>query len=207
MLFENAVLEPGTYALLKRLGGVLAGDGFFLVGGTALAIQIGHRRSIDLDFFTRESFDPDGILEALSAAIPPYRIVVGGRAAHTLNLTLCEIKVDLIRYSYPLLEPLIEADGYTLLALPDIAAMKLAAITNRGSKKDFVDIYFLLNRYSIQELLGFYQRKFPDHDSFFVIRSLAYFEDAEMEPEPLMLQIADWNTVKHTVEEAVRFLA
>jgi len=126
MLFENAVLEPGTRALLRRLATVLAGDGFFLVGGTALAIQIGHRRSIDLDFFTREAFDPDRILESLSATLPPDGIIVGGRAAHTLSLTLSGVKVDLIRYGYPLLEPLVQADGYTLLALPDIAALKLA---------------------------------------------------------------------------------
>jgi hypothetical protein len=206
MLYENTVLEPGTLALLRHLGGILAGDGFFLVGGTALAIQIGHRRSIDLDFFTRESFDPDRILDSLSATLPPHGIVVGGRALHTLNLLLSGIKVDLIRYAYPLLEPLVEADGYTMLALPDIAAMKLAAITNRGSKKDFVDLYFLLERYPIQTLLDFYRRKFPDHDSFFVIRSLAYFEDADMEPEPVMLQEVGWATIKATVAQAVRTL-
>lgn len=206
MLFENAVLEPGTRALLRRLGGILAGDGFFLVGGTALAIQIGHRRSIDLDFFTREAFDPDRILGLLSATLPPDGIVVGGRAAHTLNLTLAGVKVDLIRYAYLVLEPLVQADGYTLLALPDIAAMKLAAITNRGSKKDFVDLYFLLECYPIQTLLNFYRRKFPDHDPFFVIRSLAYFDDADLEPEPVMLREASWGLVKEAVAKAVRTL-
>jgi hypothetical protein len=184
----------------------LAGDGFFLVGGTALAIQIGHRRSIDLDFFTREAFDPDRILDSLSATLSTHGIIVGGRASHTLNLTLSGVKVDLIRYAYPLLEPLVEAVGYTMLALPDIAAMKLAAITNRGSKKDFFDLYFLLERHSIQTLLDFYRRKYPDHDLFFVLRSLAYFEDADMEPEPIMLQQVGWGTVKETVAKAVRTL-
>lgn len=206
MLFEHAVLEPGTRALLRHLGGILAGDRFFLVGGTALAIQIGHRRSIDLDFFTREAFDPDQVLESLSATLPRDEILVGGRAAHSLNLTLSGVKVDLIRYGYPLLEPLVQADEYTLLALPDIAAMKLAAITNRGSKKDFIDLYFLLETYPIQTLLDFYRRKFPDHDPFFVIRSLAYFEDADGEPDPVMLREASWRLVKEAVANAVRTL-
>lgn len=206
MLFENAVLEPGTRTLLRRLGGILAGDRFFLVGGTALAIQIGHRRSIDLDFFTREAFDPDRILESLSATLPPDGIIVAGRAAHTLNLTLSGVKVDLIRYDYPLLEPPVEADGYTLISLQDIAAMKLAAITNRGSKKDFIDLYFLLERYPIQTLLDFYRRKFPDHDVFFVIRSLAYFDDADLEPDPVMLREGKWGSVKEEVARAVQTL-
>jgi len=206
MLFEHAVLEPGTRALLRRLAGILAGDHFFLVGGTALAIQIGHRRSIDLDFFTREAFDPDKVLESLSATLPHDEILVGSRAPQTLNLTLCGVKVDLIRYGYPLLEPLVQADGYILLALPDIAAMKLAAITNRGSKKDFIDLYFLLERYPIQTVLEFYQRKFPQHDPFFVIRSLAYFDDADREPAPVMLREASWGLVKEAVANAVRTL-
>ena len=131
-------------------------------------------------------------------------LIAGGRAAHTLNLGLSGVKVDLIRYDYPLLEPLVQAHGYTLLALPDIAAMNLAAITNRGSKKDFVDLHFLLERYSIQTLLDFHRRMFPDHDPFFVTRSLAYFDDSDTEPEPVMLREASWGSVKEAVARAVR---
>jgi hypothetical protein len=95
------------------------------------------------------------LLDSLSATLPPHGIVVGGRAAPTLNLTLSGVTADLIRCAYPLLEPLVEADGDTMLALPDIAAMKLAAMPNRGGKKDCVDLCFLPERSPLQTFFDF----------------------------------------------------
>jgi len=112
--------------------------------------------------------------------------------------------VDIIRYRYPLVGDLILAECYQMLSVPDIAAMKLAAITNRGSKKDFFDLHFLLERYSIQEILTFYERKFPGHDTFSVIRSLSYFDDAEEEPDPIMLADVSWEQVQASAIQAVQ---
>ena len=202
MFHEDTVLEPDTRALLNSLGSSL--PGFFLVGGTALAIQIGHRLSIDLDFFTLEPFDTEKMLEHLEGLNLQGEIQLDARSENTLNLSIADVKVDIIRYRYPLVRDLVQAASYQMLSIPDIAAMKLAAITNRGSKKDFFDLHFLLERFSIHEILAFYEEKFPGHDTFSVIRSLSYFEDAEDEPDPIMLTDVSWAQVQATAIQAVQ---
>lgn len=204
MFHENTVLQPDTRSLLNELGPRLCDKGFFLVGGTALAIHLGHRLSIDLDFFTRDPFDVEHIIASLSGFEASGVLTVIGRAENTIHLNVNDIKVDVIRYRYPLLEAVVDRGNYRMLAVPDIAAMKLAAITNRGSKKDFFDLHFLLKDYSLQELLAFYQRKFSGHDIFSVVRSLAWFDDAEAEPDPVMLEEVDWSSVKESVRTATK---
>jgi hypothetical protein len=192
MLFEESVLDPKTRRLLKQLGGLLCGKGskweFFLVGVTALAIQLGHRGSIHLDFFGPEPFDSDPVVQSLSEWCQDEKFIVSAAQANTLNLSISGVKVDLITYAYDRLEPPIQAAGYTMLSLPDIAAMKLSAVCNRGSKKDFFDIAELLDHFELPELFDFYTRKFKSHDTFHVLRSLSYFEDAEDEPDPITLK-------------------
>lgn len=203
MRHEEQVLEPRTCLLLREMGRLLRAD-FFLAGGTALAIQIGHRRSINLDFFTSSTFDPDSLLARLRGGLANREIVILGRAENTLNLVIDRIKTDLIRYQYPLLSPVLEAGDYQMLGIPDIAAMKLAAVTNRGSKKDFFDIYTLLQHHTLKDLLKFYTGKFPDHDPFFVIRSLGFFDDADTEPDPRMIVPLSWQEVKQAIGEQLR---
>ena len=206
MLFEESVLEPETRRILKQLGGLLCGTEreFSLVGGTALAIQLGHRRSIDLDFFCPAPFEPDPLVQVLLNAFDDDKTVVIAAQANTLNLSVSGVKVDLITYAYDRLETPIQADGYTMLGLPDIAAMKLSAVCNRGSKKDFFDIAQLLGHYELPELFGFYRRKFKSHDTFHLLRSLTYFDDAEDEPDPITLKGQTWESVKLCMAEAVR---
>ena len=91
-----------------------------------------------------------------------------------------------------------------MLGLPDIAAMKLSAVCNRGSKKDFFDIAELLNHFALAELFEFFERKFKSHDTFHVLRSLTFFDDAEDEPDPITLNEQTWEGVKHRIAEAVR---
>jgi hypothetical protein len=106
--------------------------------------------------------------------------------------------------AYDRLESPIQAGGYTMLGLPDIAAMKLSEVCNRGSKKDFFDIVELLDHYGLPELFDFYKRKFKSHDTFHVLRSLTYFDDAEDEPDPITLKGQTWEDVKLRIGEAVR---
>lgn len=208
MYHESRVLEPATHSLLKTLGQVLAAEKFFLVGGTALAIQIGHRKSIDLDFFTQEAFDEDSLLERIKNRLGTgSQIEVVGRANQTLNVIVDSVKVDLLRYSYPLLQPVVVQPDYTMLAKEDIVAMKLSAITNRGSQKDFYDLYFLLDDFELKEMLEFYRGKFQGHDPFFVLRSLVYFDDADSEPSPMLLSPLDWDTVKARIISCVKKIA
>ncbi len=121
-----------------------------------------------------------------------------------VNLFINEIKVDFVSYRYKFLKPNIEEDGLRLASIPDIAAMKLAAITGRGSRKDFIDLHFILKQYSLSEIFDFYREKYPDGTDFLVFKSLTYFEDAEIEPMPKMLASIDWANVKQGIIEEVK---
>jgi len=157
--------------------------GFALGGGTSLALRTGHRLSVDLYFFTEEEFQPEGL---------PGRLGLDGATVlsvsrNSLTMEAAGVKLDLLRHSYKRLRPYEEIDGVRLVSLPDLAAMKLNAIANRGSKKDFYDMVELLGRYSLPEMLGFFAMKYPGTDPFTVIRSLAWFDDADAEPDPISL--------------------
>ncbi len=196
-----ATIHPETLQLLKDIQAVDALSDFYLVGGTSLALQIGHRVSIDLDLFSTSTTS----IEAIPDHIHPFGTIrILNQTPYILNLFIDDIKVDFVSYRYPfLIEPLLE-DGLKLATIPDIAAMKLAAITGRGSKKDFIDLYFILKIYSLPELFEFYQAKYPDGSDFLVFKSLTYFEDAEIEPMPKMIKQVAWEEVKQTIIETVR---
>lgn len=113
------------------------------------------------------------------------------------------IKVDIVSYPYGWIDDPVIEDGIVLAGVRDIAAMKISAITNRGTKKDFIDIFFLLQNYTLSELIDFYQQKYSDCQMFTAIRSLTYFEDAESDPMPSMLTAIKWSQVKITIQKAV----
>lgn len=168
---------------------------FALGGGTSLALRFGHRLSIDLDFFTVDEFSPELVLTELGLK----NATIVARATNSLTLDTGGIKLDLLRHAYPTLREVERIEGISLVSLPDLAAMKLNAIANRGSKKDFYDVAELLGHFSIQEMIGFFAAKYPDTDPFTVIRSLAWFDDAEMDPDPVSLKGMTWQEVKSEV--------
>ncbi len=181
---------------------------FFLVGGTALALQMGHRVSVDLDLFTLQKFDADSMLPMLKKH---FTISETFKANNTLSVTIRHsqsdeqpIKVDFIRYAYPLLKPIKEEDGIRLLHMEDLIPMKLSAITNRGSKKDFYDLFFLLYKYDLEEMLNMFTKKFPETNLLQVLKSLLYFEDAEDEPDPITFKPAKWKEIKQKITESVK---
>lgn len=164
-----------------------------LVGGTALALQIGHRKSIDIDLFGQikaDEYDVRNELQQLG------EIKTLNRTKNISIYLINGIKTDIVNYSYPWLEEELIIDGLKLASIKDIAAMKLAAITGRGTKKDFIDLYFLLKKYSLTEMLGFYTQKYADGSTFMVLKSLSYFEDAEKDPMPFMLSKISWSKIK-----------
>jgi len=108
-----------------------------------------------------------------------------------------------VKYSYPNIRKITEIEGIRMLNIEDIAAMKLSAITNRGAKKDFYDLYFLLQKYTMNEIVSFYKEKYPNQELFYTLKSLTYFEDAEVQIEPKLIQIVEWETVKSKIEEVV----
>jgi predicted nucleotidyltransferase component of viral defense system len=189
--------------LLKRLQKVPLLSNLRLVGGTALALQLGHRRSIDLDFFGRITATGNQIADELYL-FNFENVTVKYDTRNIKVFFINEVKVDIVSYRYEWIEDAVESEGIVLAGLKDIAAMKLAAITNRGTKKDFVDIYFLLTRYPLEQMLEFYTQKFTDGSVFNVIRSLTYFADAEENNMPEMFVPVEWEDIKNVIRSNVR---
>jgi len=177
---------------------------FYLVGGTALALQLGHRVSVDLDLFTTEPFDKNELTEIFLAR---FDFSLESESATMLVTYINDVKVDFVKMGYPILFPAKNEDGIRMLDLRDIAPMKLKAVTQRGSKKDFFDIFFLLSHLSLEEMLGLFKEKFRQHEVFPVIKSLTYFEDAEQFPDPVVFdEKITWPKVKAAVREAAKRL-
>ncbi len=126
------------------------------------------------------------------------------KTANISILLINNIKVDLVNYPYPWIRPFGNAERLRLASLEDIGAMKLAAVTGRGTKKDFIDIYFLLQRFSLANLISFYNQKFADGSTFMVLKSLTYFEDADLDEKPIMLKIIEWESVKENIKDTVK---
>ena len=114
------------------------------------------------------------------------------------------VKVDMVHYQYPWIDDAVKTDGLSLASPKDIAAMKVNAIEGRGTKKDFIDLYFLLKHYSIEEILGFYKEKYPEHSVFRALMSMSYFEDADEQFMPLMFESVTWEEMRKTILEKVR---
>ncbi len=177
-------------------------QGFNLAGGTALALQIGHRISVDLDFFGEVEFEALDIIDAIRD-IAEVKIISQSRAILILNTS--GVKTDFVRYRYPLLNPVVNIDGLRLLSTLDIGAMKLAAITNRGRQRDFFDLFYLLRTHTLKELLNAYNTKYADGSEFLVMKSIIYFDDAEEDDLPAVFDSSvNWTLVKRTIENAAR---
>ena len=204
MLYTSTV-EPRTLGLLKSLMSEPDIIPFNLVGGTALSLQIGHRMSFDLDFF---GFPTELNIPLISSVLQEYGMVEQLTASKNIySAHVGEIKVDFVRYRYPMIKPFSTYDGsLRLAALEDIAAMKMAAITGRGRKKDFADLYFLLRHFSMQEMIDFYLKKYSDGNLFLLSKSLNYFEDADEDADLMLIKKSDWPTMKKTIETEVKKL-
>jgi len=192
-MLKYEAIYPGTLELLKKLMKLPGLDNFYLVGGTALALRIGHRISIDLDLFTHVEFSTQELISEIEL-LGSIKII--GEARNTLNVVIDGVEVDIIRHNYPLLEEIEIIDGLRLISKKDIAAMKLSAIARRGSKKDFYDVYFILQEFSTEELFEFYKLKYKSREMFHLVKSLVYFGEADLEPAPEMLIDVDWSNVK-----------
>lgn len=195
MLHFETVDAP-TLELLKKLMSIPLFKPLRLVGGTAMALQTGHRKSVDLDFFGTQFLEELELTATLS--------LVGSvnwlnKSGNIKSLLVNGIKVDFVNYSYPWLSGIVKEEELRLSSIKDIAAMKLAAITGRGAKKDFIDLFFLLKKFSLAEMMEMYNSKYADGSAFMVLKSLIYFEDAEEDKMPEMLIPVSWNNIKKTI--------
>ena len=201
-MLSYRTIAPHTLELLRQLCQEPYLNECRLVGGTALALQYGHRQSIDLDMFG--SFDPEENY-LFDNVLKPYAKI--DKVKDRPNIKICfmdDVKVDFVNYSiYPWIEKPIEEDGLRLASPEDIAAMKINAIEGRGSKKDFVDMYFLLQHYSLEEILEFYSRKYPNYSIYRALKSLAYFDDADIKEMPTMFVDISWEEIKSFIKKQV----
>ncbi len=204
-MLQLKTVHKETFVLLKELMSQNILQGFTLAGGTALALQIGHRISVDLDFFTSSTFDSNELFENLRNL---YKVSGGAPSVNSLSLFIKQrndnIKIDLLRHNYPVLRPVRVIETIRISSLEDIAAMKLNAIVNRGAKKDFYDIHALLNYFSIRDLLGFFENKYKQQNSLIVLKSLVYFADADLEPRPISLVNVTWDEIKENIKKKVK---
>lgn len=200
MLHLQTIL-PDTLELLKRLSAQPEMQGMRLVGGTSLALQYGHRQSVDLDFFGKLTVSQDDILSMMER-MGSYRL--RNRTSSILQLIVDGVMVDIVDYSrYPWIDDPVCHEGVTLASPKDIAAMKINAIEGRGSRKDFIDIYLLLQHYSMDDLLAFYSQKYPNYSIFRALLSLTYFDDAESEAMPIMFIPDTWDDIKAHISATV----
>ena len=197
------VLPPTQRALLDVLARQEWLESFYLVRGTALALYIGHRISIDFDFFSRDEFDNHKVISLLSDLGKFYLFE---EARDTIHGSLDGVKLSFLRYRYPLIKPLHPLHLLKLADIFDIALMKLSAISGRGAKKDFIDFYFLLQRLNLTELLAAYSEKYGEGVShhYHLFKSLVYFHDAEQEPMPRMIEPVKWADVKGFMVQTVK---
>ena len=195
-------IEPHTLELLKFLMAEPYLENCRLVGGTALALQYGHRSSVDLDVF---GTIPDDNM-ALRDILDGFGQVNGEMTSRNIKSFIIDgIKVDFVNYSrYPWIDEAVVENGIRLASPKDIAAMKTYAIQNRGTLKDFIDYYFLLQHFTLEEILGFYAQKYPNHSMFRTRMALTYFEDAENKEYPPMFIKADWEDIKSFISQKVR---
>lgn len=199
MLFYKTV-STQLLELLKGIQQLSVFKDLRLVGGTSLALQIGHRKSVDIDLFGSVTNDDYEIIDALSSL---GKVITINKSKNIQIYTVNNIKVDIVNYRYKWIEKATCKDKLNLAGIRDIAAMKLNAVSGRGTKKDFIDVYFMLQYYSLSELMQFYQDKYHDGSIFLVFKSLTYFEDAEKNEMPVMLKDVEWETVKKAIKKAV----
>ena len=197
------IISPQTFRLIQELQQLPALKDFYLVGGTALALQLGHRNSIDIDLFTQNDFEDDYILNFL---IPKYQVKEIFRRKNTIITLINNIKTDFIKHSYPFILPPITEEGITFLSKEDIAAMKFHAIIQSGKRlKDFIDVYYLLQHISLQQMLEFFTQKYSYSNPMIAMKALNYFDeiDENIDP-PKMLKPITVGQIKKRIQDATQ---
>jgi predicted nucleotidyltransferase component of viral defense system len=173
---------------------------FQLVGGTALALCLGHRISVDIDLFSNRSFDNEEVINSLNNHFSD-RFELKSRIANKLGVfcLIDGVKVDICRHGQELLDPVLEIEGIRMWGLKDITASKVNAISRRATKKDFWDIDRLLDIYDIKEIASFYRSKYLPMLAIGVAQMLTYYTDAEESDTPICLLNKNWEGVKKSI--------
>jgi predicted nucleotidyltransferase component of viral defense system len=193
-MHEETLAKP-TRKLFDKLAESPWISDFYLAGGTALAMRLGHRVSVDLDFFSEKAFNEAALIDKL-VSIGDLRIFQ--KAPRSVTGSIDEVKVSFLGYEYPILTTGTLWSGVTIASMEDIACMKLDALSSRGTKRDFIDLYFIAKQIPLIDILRLFEQKFAAirYNILHIKKSLVYFEDAESEPMPKMLVPVEWRAVK-----------
>ena len=199
-MLQTQTVEPRTLELLRMLQREPLMSSFNLVGGTALALRIGHRKSIDLVFFTKEEFD---VVELREMLVEKYAMTVSFERGQTLKGFIDGVMIDCIRFNYPHIKEPDIIDGVRLESIPDIIAMKLDAVSHNGTRiKDFIDIATLSSLYSFNDMLQFYLAKYPNSNVLMPVKSLVYFDDINFGESVVMTnEPFDWGEIAKRLVE------
>lgn len=185
-----SILNQNQKEVLSKLS-FLTDDGYYLAGGTALAIQLNHRTSFDFDFYTPTHFDQNTLFDKFEEVFADEAIKTS-LARDTLFCTLKTVDCSFFTYPYKLLRKPILEMGIAISSLEDIAAMKLVAVNHRPAKRDYIDVYYLLKKFSLEEMINFAKEKFPNFNFYYLLRALSYFEDIK-DDERRHIQMTDKN--------------
>jgi predicted nucleotidyltransferase component of viral defense system len=204
-MLQYSTVEPRTLDILKELMLLPELKDFYLVGGTALSLYFGHRRSVDIDLFSTTDFEKEMLLPSLEKKFPGFTY---NNIPNPIGLFafIDQVKVDFVKNHYfPLIDTPYTEHQIRLFSIRDIMAMKIAAILKRGVKKDFWDISELLYHYTIEDFIDCYGKKYPNHQLLISIpQALTYFNDAEESEDPVSLKGQTWKSVKKHIQQKVK---
>jgi len=205
MTWHREVISQAVERTLRDLEQNSALSGFYLAGGTGLALHLGHRRSEDLDFFASQAFEEEPLIQRLQKL---SGFSLASKSPSSVHAAVHGTNLSFLAYAYPVLYPFETYVGVSVADPRDIACMKISAIASRGTRRDFVDLYALARRYGLEQLLALFREKFAQvsYSPVHVLKSLAYFEDAEKEPMPDLLAPVSWAEVKEFFAAEVRRL-
>jgi predicted nucleotidyltransferase component of viral defense system len=202
-MFHLSTVEPGTYQTLKAVFAIPSlQKNFALAGGTSLSLQLGHRKSIDLDIFTSQAFDVRQV-ELLLSAEPGLKFEFTNSNSNMLFSFINAVKCDFVFEPHRLINPYLEHDGVNYFSVPDIAAMKMHTICGRGKRKDFFDLYVLIENFGWNQLLDWFKSKYNENQLYFLWRSICYFDDADEDVaiKGLTPYTKTWEEIKEYITE------
>ena len=211
MRARPAVVPPALQKALRRLAEIGATDAFYLAGGTGLALLLGHRRSVDLDFFSRTNrlqSDERRTLLAQLRRLPAWTLLQVRDG--TVQGRVGRVRVSFFWYPEPLIKPLLRHGPVRIASTVDIGLMKIGAVIGRGARKDFIDLYAICRHIPLSRLLALAPKKFRDSRDFTLqaLRALSFFDDADKDPPVIAPTpvVADWTRVKAFFSQEVRSL-
>jgi hypothetical protein len=200
-LYYNTV-SADLRSVIETVSDSLYFKDFYLCGGTALALQIGHRISVDADFICEKDFEKDNLIKYVLVLFPQVTDI------HSNNFgVFCRvnnIKLDFLSWNLSFINSPIILDDVRMVSVEDIIAMKIFAILRRGEKKDYFDIATVLSKYSLHQIIGFYKTRHKSDDEALVLRFLASYSDIRVQPDPLMLNGLNWEACERILSKHLK---